>query len=675
MGLERIASVLQGVDDNFETDLFSPLINLVQAQAKVSNKVSALIIADHARAVTFLIADGVYPGNAGRGYILRRLIRRAISHGRRLGIDRPFLVELATEVVKMMAGAYPELAQKQDFIAKVINEEEQNFLATLEQGMKWFEEVMAKRTNDKTLSGAEAFRLHDTYGFPIDLTVELAREKGLAVDLPGFEKEMAGQRDRARNAGVEGGKKRLLTGLDLSHLKPTNFTGYEKNEDESKVTGLFPEQKLVVLEKTPFYGESGGQVGDTGLFSYNGKETRVVGTLISPSGVVLHEVDDVAGLKDGSKVKALIDASKRKATEAHHTATHLLHKALREVLGDHVKQAGSYVGPDKLRFDFSHFHAMSLAEMQKVEQLVNEKIKEKIKVEVLKKSHAEAVKMGAMALFGEKYGDQVRVLRIDSYSLELCGGTHVKNTGDILFFKIISEGALGAGVRRIEALAGQAAKVYVIYKAKSLHDGMAEKIKHYRSLQVEKEKLGAERTLETNIFEIELTELERLSKAVDTQDSINVNKFLDHLCGRADWLNERIGKAEKEVEELRNKKVKGEAAAFSAEAADIGGKKVLLKEFNGYSMEMLRSISDTLQQELKSCVLLLASALPQRLIYLIIVTPDLAAQGVSAKDIAAAFSNIVGGKGGGKETKVEGGGKDPSKIGEGFKAVVGLLGG
>jgi alanyl-tRNA synthetase len=602
------------------------------------------------------------------------LVRRSVRHGKQLGIDKPFLADLSQEVVESMQGAYPVLGEKNKIIRRVIREEEESFLGTLEQGLKLFEEMAAEHAGEKLIAGEAAFKLHDTYGFPIELTVELSAEKGYRVDLAGFEKEMEAQRERARQTGIEGEKKKSLVGLDLAALKPTNFTGHEKTSEETKAVALFPAQKLVVLEKTPFYGESGGQIGDTGIFSWNGKETRVLNTLISTTGVILHEVDELDGLKENSRVLATIDTSKRKATEAHHTATHLLHKALREVLGEHVKQAGSYVGPDKLRFDFTHFHALAPDELQKIELAVNKKISEKIKVEVLQRSYKDARKMGAVALFGEKYGDQVRVLKVGDYSLELCGGTHVKSTADILFFKIISEGALGSGIRRIEALAGQAAKVFSVYQAKSLRDEVEALIRRYKALQIEKEKLGGIRSLETNIFEIESGELESLTKAIDNQDSADVNKFLDHLSGRVDWLKERVARAEKEIEGLKSKKAREESSDFVNEVKVINAKKVLLKEFKEYNMDMLRTVSDSMQGSLKSCVLLLASAFPGRLIYLVTVTSDLAAQGFSAGKIAEAFSGVVGGKGGGKDTKVEGGGKDPNKIPEGFEAVVRLLG-
>ncbi|MFH1576270.1 MAG: DHHA1 domain-containing protein, partial [Candidatus Margulisiibacteriota bacterium] len=426
--------------------------------------------------------------------------------------------------------------------------------------------------------------------------------------------------------------------------------------------------------KTPFYGESGGQVGDTGILAIGSKEVRVVDTLLTPKGTIVHEVSELHDLKEKIKVKATIDTAKRAATELHHTATHLLHKVLREVLGDHVKQAGSYVGSDKLRFDFSHFSGLSHDEISRVEAKVNQKIHEKIKVEVLEKSYKDAVKMGAMALFGEKYGDKVRVLKIGDYSLELCGGTHARSTGDILFFKIMSEGALGASIRRIEAVAGQAAKVFVVFRAKSLRDEIEASIRKYRLLEIEKERLGGKKFTETSIFQVELTELDRLMAAVDNQDSVNVNKFLDHLEGRAEWLRERIAKAEKEIRDLKLSNAKGQAAGYLSELKEAAGVKVLLKDFKEYSMDMLRSVSDTVQQEAKSCIIVLASSFPGQVRFLITVTQDLVDAGYSARKISDVFGPLIQGKGGGREGKVEGGGKDPTRLPEAFAKVLELLG-
>jgi len=675
MGLERIASVMQGVDSNFETDLFVPLIDEIKKIAKQSspNQTSLRIIADHVRAATNLIGDGVIPENTGRGYVLRRLIRRAVRHGKLLGINEPFLYKLAGFVILQMKDVYPILEEKDKVIAKVLRTEEEHFFATLEQGMGLFKEVMAKHQQDKLIPGVTVFKLHDTYGFPVELSQEIANEQGFKIDEKGFDLEMEKQRERARSAGISTEKKKLQA-LNLDKFSATKFVGYDKFTEDAKVLAIFPDEKFVILEKTPFYGESGGQVGDTGLITGSPNEVRVVDTLINPKGTIVHEVDDVDGLGEKMKIKATVDSSKRLATEIHHTATHLLHQALREVLGDQVKQAGSQVGPEKLRFDFSHFSAMSREEIEQVEAQVNQKIKEKLKVEVLQKSYKDAVKMGAMALFGEKYGDKVRVLKIGDYSLELCGGTHVKSTGDILFFKIIHESALGAGIRRIEARGGQAAKVYVVFKTKSLRDEVEELLRKYRLLQIEKEGLGGKKFTETGIFSVEITELNSISQAVDNQDSVNVNKFLDHLEGRVEWLKERVAKAEKEISSLKLSTATKDASAYISEMKDVSGVKVLTKEFSEYSMEMLRSISDTVQNQTKSCLIVLASSFPGRLRFLITVTKDLVDKGYSAKKIADVFGPLVKGKGGGREAKVEGGGKDPGKIQEAFEAVFKWLG-
>ncbi|MEA3494145.1 MAG: alanine--tRNA ligase [Candidatus Margulisiibacteriota bacterium] len=672
MGLERLASILQGVDNNFETDLFVPLIKKTLTFTKLQDpsKASLRIVADHTRAMTNLISDGIYPGNTGRGYVLRRIIRRAVRHGKLLGIQKPFLVDLAKEVVAEMKDVYPVLAKREKIICEVIQTEEDNFLTTLKQGMELFNKIMEQHKADKIIPGETAFKLHDTFGFPIELTREIAEENGFKVDEQGFEKAMEGQKERAREAGIPAEKKEKVAKLDLSKLKTTKFLGYEKDSSDAKIIKIFPEEKIVVLDKTPFYGESGGQVGDTGLIN----DIRVTDTLLSPSGVILHVVEKVDGLKEKAKVKATIDGSRRAAIKAHHTATHLLHKALREVLGDHVTQSGSYVGPDKLRFDFKHFQAMKPEEIAKVERIVNEQIKRKCKVDVSQKSYDEAIKMGAMALFGEKYGDKVRVLDIKDFSTELCGGTHVGSTGEILFFKVLSESALGAGVRRIEAVAGQKAKVNVLYQAKSLKAEVENLLKKYRALQAEKESLGGKQFNETGIFQIELTELESLVNAVDNQDSVNVKKFLDHFRGREEWLEERIVKSEKEIRDIKLKQASGDASSYLSEVKEIAEVKVLAKEFEGHSMQMLRAVSDTLQNQLKSCIVVLASAFPGRLIFLITVTKDLIEKGYSAKKLADIFTQVVGGKGGGKEAKAEGGGKDPSKIREALEKVCASLG-
>ncbi len=672
MGLERIASILQGVDDNFKTDLFVPLITKVKSFTSRPEPAmpSLKIIADHVRAVTHLVGDGVIPENVGRGYVLRRLIRRAIRHGRLIGIEKPFMPELAAEVIKDMGQAYPQLKEKSQLIYQIVQVEEANFLATLQQGIDLLKQLIAPTGNQQVIAGEAAFKLHDTLGFPVELTQEIAGESNFTVDLPSFERLMEEQRERGRRAGISSDKK----SLPAVNLPATKFVGYEKLEDEGKVLAVIKEQKYVVLDKTPFYGESGGQVGDTGILSVGSKMVRVLGTLIDNQGVIFHQVEDATPFKVGQKVKATIDQSKRGATAIHHTATHLLQKALKEVLGEQVHQAGSSVAPDKLRFDFTHFAALQPAEMEKVEQIVNQKIAEKLKVEVLQKSYKEAVAMGALALFGEKYGDRVRVLKIDNYSLELCGGTHVKSTADISFFKITSEGSLGAGVRRIEAIAGQAAKIAVIYKAKALRDQVEKYIARYRELQMVKEQLGGGRFLETGIFEVEFTELDRLGKCVDNHDPVSVNKFLEHLTGRVDWLEERIAKAEKEIAALRVKQLAREAAGFVQEVQEIKGIKFLIKEFKAYDLPALRAISDEVQRTQPGVVVLFSST-PGKVLYLVTVSPQAIAAGLSAKKLAAELMPPIEGKGGGRDDKAEGGGKEPAGIPAATAAVIKVLGG
>ena len=669
MGLERIASVLQGVASNFETDLFVSLINKVKTLTSETNTTSLRIIADHARAVTHLIADGVMPENTGRGYVLRRLIRRAVRHGKLLGIKGAFLHSLAAEVIVEMKDAYPNLCPQDKTIIAVIKTEEEHFLMTLNQGLELLKELLAKKT-DKLIDGKTAFKLHDTFGFPIDLTREIADESGFKVDQAGFAQEMEQQRERARSAGIS---KKTKVSLNLEKFSATKFVGYDKTHEKTKVAAVFPEAKIVVVEKSPFYGESGGQVGDTGLFKFDSKEVRVVNTLVDAKGTLLHKVDSLEGLKEKQKVELVIDEAKRSATEAHHTATHLLHKALREVLGNHVKQAGSYVGPDKLRFDFSHFAALKPDQLEAVEDIVNKKIAEKIKVETMQKSYQDALKMGAMALFGEKYGDKVRVLKVGDFSLELCGGTHAKNTSELLFFKVLTEAALGAGVRRIEAVAGQAAKVGIIYRAKAMRDENEQMIKKYRQLQAQVELWGGQKFTETGIFQIEITELDRLGHAVDEHDIVNVRKFLEHLAGRVDWLKERVAKAEKEILLLKKKHASHEADDYVKDLIPVGQVKILLKDFNEYSMEMLRSISDSVQSQAKSCVIVLVSVFPNNLRFLITVTPDLIKLGYSAKKIADVFGPVVDGKGGGRDNKVEGGGRDATKLKEAYDKILSLL--
>ncbi|HZV38887.1 MAG TPA: alanine--tRNA ligase, partial [Pseudoxanthomonas sp.] len=473
MGLERLVAVLQHVHSNYEIDLFQALIRKaaeLTGTADLENK-SLRVIADHIRACSFLIVDGVLPSNEGRGYVLRRIIRRALRHGWMLGVRQPFFHKLVGTLSGLMGDAYPELPAARELVERALKAEEERFAETLDSGMKIFDEVAAKSKG--TIPGADAFRLYDTYGFPVDLTADIARERGLSVDMAGFEAAMEHQRETARAAGKFASGTSLPADL-VAQLKPTEFLGYEHLDAGGlQVVALLKEgapvrsidagdEAIVLLDRTPFYAESGGQVGDTGVLAEQGVEFDVADTLKFAGQFHGHVGRLARGtLKLGDHVVASVDAPRRAATILNHSATHLLHAALREVLGTHVQQKGSLVAPDKLRFDFSHFQPMTAQELAEVERRVNAQVRANDEAEVHQMGMQEALDFGAMALFGEKYGERVRVLRMGDFSTELCGGTHVRRTGDIGLFKIVSEGGVSAGVRRIEAVTGQGALDYV----------------------------------------------------------------------------------------------------------------------------------------------------------------------------------------------------------------------
>ncbi|HEY6985377.1 MAG TPA: alanine--tRNA ligase, partial [Rhodanobacteraceae bacterium] len=473
MGLERLAAVLQHVHSNYEIDLFQHLIRVAAGLTKtkdLENK-SLRVIADHIRACSFLIVDGVLPSNEGRGYVLRRIIRRALRHGWMLGVRGDFFWKMVAPLVEEMGEAYPELRAKQATVEQALRAEEQRFGETLEQGMKVFEEVAKK--SPKRIPGPDAFRLYDTYGFPVDLTADIARERGLEVDMAGFESAMEQQRERAR-AASQFESKGLIPAELASKLTPTQFLGYETLEapncrihaivrDGMPVGTLSDgEEAIVILDRTPFYAESGGQVGDAGKLATDHGQFDVTDT-IKLAGAFHGHVGRWSGgvLRGGEAVVASVDAKRRQATVLNHSATHLLHAALRNVLGEHVQQKGSLVAPDRLRFDFAHFQPVSAADLRRIEDLVNAEVRRNVAAEVHEMAYQAALDFGAIALFGEKYGDEVRVLKIGDFSTELCGGTHVARTGDIGLFKIVSESGVAAGVRRIEALTGSGAIAYV----------------------------------------------------------------------------------------------------------------------------------------------------------------------------------------------------------------------
>jgi len=623
MGLERLAAVLQHVHSNYEIDLFQHLIKVASeltGTPDLANK-SLRVIADHIRACSFLIVDGVLPSNEGRGYVLRRIIRRALRHGWMLGVRGDFFWKMVKPLVEEMGEAYPELAQKQAFVEEALRTEERRFGETLENGMKLFDAVAAK--SGGTIPGADAFRLYDTYGFPIDLTADIARERNLTVDMDGFEQAMKEQQDRSREGGKFEAKGQMPAEL-ASQLKPTVFLGYEALTSQgSKVVGIVRagkqfdqlndgEEGLVILDRTPFYAESGGQVGDTGtLVCAPGSFT--VGDTLKMGGVFFGHAGQWHGkqpLRVGDVVDANVDGTRRQAIVLNHSATHLLHAALRKVLGEHVTQKGSLVAPERLRFDFAHFKPMSAEELREIEALVNAEVRRNEAAEVHHMGYNEAIEFGAMALFGEKYGDEVRVLKMGGFSTELCGGTHVGRTGDIGLFKIVSEAGVASGVRRIEAVTGAGALAYVA------------------------------------------DEERRLGEFAQLLSS-NGDEAVDKLR----QLFDKQKKLERELESLRAKAAGSATADLAGTAKDVDGIKVVAARLEGLDAKALRDAMDQLKQQLTDCVVLLAGAADGR-VSLVAGVNGKAMGRVKAGDVVAHVASQIDGKGGGRPDMAQGGGSD-----------------
>ncbi|TAA11143.1 alanine--tRNA ligase [Pseudoxanthomonas winnipegensis] len=622
MGLERLVAVLQHVHSNYEIDLFQALIRKaaeLTGTADLENK-SLRVIADHIRACSFLIVDGVLPSNEGRGYVLRRIIRRALRHGWMLGVRQPFFSQLVPTLVALMGEAYPELAQKQDFVERALRAEEERFAETLDAGMRIFEDVAARAQG--SIPGADAFRLYDTYGFPVDLTADIARERGMDVDMAGFEAAMEQQRQTARAAGKFSGGTALPAEL-VAQLTPTEFLGYDQLQaDGLKIVALLhdgrPVQRLeagqsglVLLDRTPFYAESGGQVGDTGQLQGAGGAFAVSDTLKLAGQFHGHlgQVEHGA-LAVGDVVAGEIDAQRRGATILNHSATHLLHAALRSLLGTHVQQKGSLVAPDRLRFDFSHFQPVSPAELAEIERRVNAEVRANHQAEIHNMGMQEALDFGAMALFGEKYGERVRVLRMGDTSTELCGGTHVQRTGDIGLFKIVSESGVSAGVRRIEAVTGQGALDYV--------DG----------------------------------EERRLSEAAGL-----LGGSAAEVVERIRQLTERQRKLERELESLKAKAASGATADLAGQAVEVDGIKVLAARLEGFDAKALRDAVDRLKQQLGDTVILLAGTEGGKAA--LVAGVNGAAMGrVKAGELLGHVAGLIGGKGGGRPDLAQGGGED-----------------
>ncbi len=630
MGLERLAAVMQGVHDNYEIDLFQALIRAVidlTGQPLEHTNTSVRVIADHIRSSAFLVTDGVVPSNEGRGYVLRRIVRRALRHGNRLGLTEPFFHKLVDPLIEQMGGAYPELPAARDYVVRVLKQEEERFAETLEQGLRHLEEAL-ERLEGTVIPGETVFRLYDTYGFPADLTADIARERGLTLDMDGFEREMALQRERARAAShfSEGFEGRLEV------EESSEFTGYDHLNQRARVTALYrdghPVEALeegdegaVVLDATPFYAESGGQVGDTGIISTEIACFRVTDTRKEGEANVHFGKLANGRLTVGDPVEARVDAQRRREIACHHSATHLLHAALREVLGEHVMQKGSLVAPERLRFDFSHFEPVEPAQLKAIEQRVNAEIQKNLEVVTRIMSPEEAKRMGAMALFGEKYGEQVRVLSMGDFSIELCGGTHVRRTGDIGLFKIVAEGGVAAGVRRIEAVAGGPALVWC-------ETGEAR-------LQAVCELVKGDR---------------------------------DSVVERVSQLVERSRSLEKELGQLKAKLASSRGGDLAAKAREMDGIKVLAAQMEGADAATLRNTVDQLKNKLGEAVIVLGTVEGDKVRLVAGVTKGLTKR-IKAGELVNHVARQVGGKGGGRPDLAQAGGNRPAALQDALQGV------
>ncbi len=635
MGLERLAAILQHVHTNYEIDLFQALIRKASeltGTADLENK-SLRVIADHIRACSFLIVDGVLPSNEGRGYVLRRIIRRALRHGWMLGVRQPFFSKLVPTLVEQMGEAYPELPAAVDTVTRALQAEEERFAETLDAGMKIFEDVAGKASNG-VIPGVDAFRLYDTYGFPLDLTQDIARERDLTVDIAGFDAAMEQQRETARAAGKFGGGVTLPAEL-VATLSPTRFLGYDRLQaDGLTVLALLKDGRpvqsveagdavIVITNQTPFYAESGGQVGDTGVLTGSGVRLAVEDTQKFAGQFHGHVgILSEGGLKVGDVLSGQVDGERRGATILNHSATHLLHAALREVLGTHVQQKGSLVAPDRLRFDFSHFQPISAEELAVIERKVNQQVRANNAAEVHNMGMQEALDFGAMALFGEKYGEHVRVLKMGDYSTELCGGTHVNRTGDIGLFKITSEGGVSAGVRRIEAVTGQGALDYVDAEEARLVEAA--------------ELLGG--------------------SAADVVEKIRA-------------LGQRQKQLERELEAVKAKVAAGATADLSGQAVEVAGVKVLAARLEGFDAKALRDAMDRLKQQLGDAVIVLAGAQDGKAALVAGVNGSAMGK-VKAGELLSHIASQIGGKGGGRPDLAQGGGEDGPALATALAAVV-----
>lgn len=641
-GLERLASVMQDAPTNFDTDLFQPII---QKTAEIAGRqygvdtdldVAFKVIADHIRTITFAVGDGALPSNEGRGYVIRRLLRRAVRYGKVLGIHEPFMYKLVPVVGEIMGSYYPEVVEKREFIARVVKNEESRFHETLNEGLEILAGMIAelKKAGAKELSGEQAFKLYDTYGFPLDLTEDFAREHGFTVDRDGFEAEMKAQRERARAARQEVDSMQVQGGVLAELKEESTFVGYDRMEVNTRIVAIIVEDQLVdyisngqeaklILAETPFYAESGGQVADKGTISLGEAQFEVEDVQKAPNGQHVHIGRLLHGsLKKGDLVKAQIYQGSRSAIIKNHTATHLLHQALKDVLGEHVNQAGSLVSADRLRFDFSHFGAVTEEELQKIEGLVNQQIWKNLEVEIMYRSLQEAKAMGAMALFGEKYGEIVRVVKVGDYSLELCGGCHVNNTAEIGLFKIVSESGIGAGTRRIEAVTGQGAYQYLIEQQEALRETAA--------------------LLKTTVQDV-------------PQRVVALQKELKEL--------------QRENESLKAKLSHLESLDLVNQVQTVDGIPVLAAKVSASDMDTLRTMLDELKQKLGRAVIVLGAESAGKVLLVTGVTKDLVEEGYHAGQIIKQVAAVCGGGGGGRADLAQAGAKDPSKLDQALAAV------
>ena len=644
MGLERLAVVMQGVDNLFEVDTVQDVMKHICRIANLEYKkdekkdVSLRVITDHIRSTVMMVSDGVIPSNEGRGYVLRRLLRRAARHGKLLNIDRQFLYEVADTVINCSKDAYPELEEKREYIKKIIKKEEERFDATIDNGLVVLNGYIedAKKNGAKSLTGEEAFKLHDTYGFPLDLTIEMAQEQGLEVDIDGFNAAMQEQKETARNAREDGSSWDGDETYEFENAEPTVFLGYDTLEAEAKVVGIVVEDEgvcdeiienqrgFIVTDKTPFYAEMGGQVGDIGTIAVNGKTAKVVNTTKTADGYYLHEVEvQLAPIKLGDTVTLSVDKANRMAIARNHTATHILDKALRDVLGSHVAQAGSLVASDRLRFDFSHFEAMTTEQIKQTEDIVNQKILESIDVTVQELPIDEAKKLGAIALFGEKYGDIVRVVSVGDYSVEFCGGTHLTNSAQCGLFKIVSEGGVAAGVRRIEAVTGK---------------GVLDYIKNNDAL------------------------IANTAAALKTNQMHEIDKRAESVMAQGREL-------EKQIDDFKQRIAAAKANNIMAGRKHIGDIQLFTAQVDCMGADEMKAMADKIKAEIPNSVAVMGAFTDGKITFVAMASKDAVKLGVHCGQIIKDITAIAGGRGGGKPDMAQGGGSDASKIDDALAKV------